>query len=176
MQLRPHKTCALNPQIGMKGSVVNIPIDIDDMVHVLPRAFNNLATIQIKLKRHMMHKSHYLFETIRPVRVCEALDYLLGTLLYLQHNITIDTKYFERHANQAIDNAVDFVVDDIDREDSGHVSQLSDGAFIDNFFNRNVNFVEDDDDGNSCDEVDKEVTLIDRNKEIVDNVQVIAPG
>ncbi|GBM80454.1 ATP-dependent DNA helicase PIF1 [Araneus ventricosus] len=173
MQLRPLKAYALNPQIGMKGSVVNIPIDIDDMVQVLPRAFDNLATIQIKLKRHVMHKSNYLFETVRPVAVCDALDYLVQTPLYREHNITIDKSYFKRYADQDIKNTVDFIVDEKDREYSEETSHLLDNVFIKDFLPENVNFDEDSD-GEM--EVDEEVMLIDRNKETVENVQVIAPG
>ncbi|GBM98031.1 hypothetical protein AVEN_151122-1 [Araneus ventricosus] len=176
IQLRPLKAYALNLQIGMKGSVVNIPIDIDDMVQVLSRAFDNLATIQIKLKRHVMHKSNYLFETVRPVAVCDALDYLVQTPLYREHNININTNYFKRYADQDIKSTVDFIVDEKDREYSEEASHLLDNVFIKDFLPENVNFDEDSDGENLCGEVDEEVMLIDINKETVENVQVIAPG
>ena len=60
MQIRPLKRYALNPQIGMKGSVVNIMIDLD-MLQVLPRNFDAMATVQVKLKRHLDHKSYYMY-------------------------------------------------------------------------------------------------------------------
>ncbi|GBM58505.1 hypothetical protein AVEN_124716-1 [Araneus ventricosus] len=108
----------------MKGSVVNIPIDIDDKVQVFPRAFDNLVTIQIKLKRHVLHKSNYLFETVGPVAVCDVLNYLVHTPLYREHNITIDKSYFKRYADQDIKSTVDFIVDDKDRENSEEPSHL----------------------------------------------------
>lgn len=73
----------------MKGSVVNIPIEINDVLQVLPRSFDNMSTIQVKLKRHMLRSSYYLFETIRPGVVCEALTYLQHTPLYNKYDIKI---------------------------------------------------------------------------------------
>ncbi|XP_059142987.1 uncharacterized protein LOC131930491 [Physella acuta] len=175
MQLRPLKAYAINPQIGMKGSVVNIPIEIDDMVQVLPRAFDNLATVQIKLKRHMLHKSHYLFETVRPAVICDALDQLVKTPLYRANSISIDRTYFERYADCGIQTAIDFVLDDKDK-DCVQASQISDSGSAKKIRTENVDFNEDSDDGNSNDEVDEEVMIVDRNKEMVDNVQVFAPG
>ena len=69
MQIRPLKRFALNPQLGMKGSVINIMIEFDEMLQVLPRCFNKMATIQVKLKQHIVHKSDYMFERIRPAVV-----------------------------------------------------------------------------------------------------------
>ncbi|GLV47536.1 hypothetical protein CBL_21329, partial [Carabus blaptoides fortunei] len=71
--IRPLKSFALNPQLGIKGSVVNVPIEVNEVLQVLPRKFDNMATIQLKLKRHMLHSTDYMFETIRPAVVCEAL-------------------------------------------------------------------------------------------------------
>ncbi|XP_026470005.1 uncharacterized protein LOC113373956 [Ctenocephalides felis] len=64
MQIRALKPYALNPQLGLKGSVVNISIQINDLLNVLPRKFNQMKTIQIKLKRNISHKSDYMFETV----------------------------------------------------------------------------------------------------------------
>ena len=94
MQIRALKSFALNPQLGLKGSVVNIPIEINDILQVLPRKFDNMATIQVKLKRHMLHSSDYMFETIRPAVVCEALKHLQNTPLYLKYQIKIDNHFF----------------------------------------------------------------------------------
>ena len=59
----------------MKGSVVHIPVEINDMISVLPRNFHNVYTIQLRSKRHVTHASDYLFEGIRPAIVCEALSF-----------------------------------------------------------------------------------------------------
>lgn len=140
------------------------------MVQVLPRSFDNLATIQIKLKRHMTHKSHYLFETVRSIAICETLDYLVQTPLYLEYNVNADRSYFQRYSNQS---EVDFIIADNDKENS---DELSDSEFVKKFFVESEEWEENNDEENSCNEVAEEIMLIDRNKEIVDNVQEIAPG
>lgn len=94
----------------MKGSIVNIPVDINEMVNVLPRNFDEMSTIQIKLKRHMEHKSDYMYETIRPAKICEALEYLQHTPLYKKNNINIDKKFFQKYQKN-YNGEVDFIVE-----------------------------------------------------------------
>ena len=62
MQIRE---LGIDKQYGMKGNVVNIPINIDETVKLLPRSFDKTATIQILLKRMRQHKSTYIKEYIR---------------------------------------------------------------------------------------------------------------
>lgn len=93
MQIRPLKIYSLNPQLRMKGSVVDMPIEINDILQVLPRSFDKMSTIQVKLKRHMLHSSHYLFKTIQPGVVCEALTYLQNTPLYIKYEIKIGENF-----------------------------------------------------------------------------------
>lgn len=50
MQIRDLMPHALNPQLGIKGSVVNIPVNMS----------NNMQTIQLKFKRNLQHRSHYI--------------------------------------------------------------------------------------------------------------------
>ena len=99
MQIRPLKSFTLNLQLGAKGSVVNIPIEINEMLTVLPKSFDEMTTIHIQLKRKLEHKSNYVFETIRPAKVCEALQYLISTPLYRKYEISTDDKYFHLYEN-----------------------------------------------------------------------------
>ncbi|CAH0384546.1 unnamed protein product [Bemisia tabaci] len=117
MQIRPLKPRSVNPQLGLKGSVVNIPVEVNDMVNVLPRQFDNMATVQIKLKRHLDHASHYMYETIRPSKVADALNYLKSTPLYVKHGISIDENFLNAHCLN-VDEEVDFIVDPSDRVNS----------------------------------------------------------
>lgn len=70
MQIRALPPNTLILQLGLEGSIVNMPVEIDGMVQMLPRNFNQMQTIQIKFKRHSDHKSDYMFETVRPTSVC----------------------------------------------------------------------------------------------------------
>ncbi|XP_055845331.1 uncharacterized protein LOC129911529 [Episyrphus balteatus] len=189
MQIRDLKPFALNPQLGMKGSVVNISVEVNDMLQVLPRKFDNMKTIQLKLKRHLDHSSNYMFETIRPAVVCDALQYLKTTPLYQKNNIQIDVAYLEQY-DKAYDELVEFIVDS---NDAQNPKGTTDG------FSQDDNVVEDINLNEFVDlqksktntenkakqleeqqilqlDMNDEVLVMDRNKEAADSVQVIAPG
>lgn len=43
MEIPSLKRYSLNPQVGMKGSVVNVVVEVN--LEVLPRSFDNMATV-----------------------------------------------------------------------------------------------------------------------------------
>ena len=91
MQIR-----ALNSggQFSLKGSVVNVPSDIEPTIHALPRLQNKSETIPVKLKRMNEFKHAVTTENVRPVAVMTALQTLLRTSqLYKDANITVDDKW-----------------------------------------------------------------------------------
>ena len=91
MQIR-----ALNSggQFSLKGSVVNVPSDIEPTIQALPRLQNKSETIPVKLKRMNEFKHAVTTENVRPVAVMTALQTLLRTSqLYKDANITIDDKW-----------------------------------------------------------------------------------
>lgn len=99
MQLRDLTPHALNPQIGIKGSVVNIPVSVPEMINVLPRAFNNVQTVQLKLKRLLEHKSDYMFETVNLKAIHDALTILIPGPLYRKNNIIADKAFMLQNEN-----------------------------------------------------------------------------
>ncbi|XP_055680639.1 uncharacterized protein LOC129788528 [Lutzomyia longipalpis] len=115
MEIRELKKYALNPQKGLKGSVVHIPVEINDMVKVLPRRFDNMGTVQIKLKRHEDYKNHYMFETVRIKKVLEAINYLINTPLYKSEGITVDPNYLK----DIEDKEIEFISDPADKVKDG---------------------------------------------------------
>ena len=91
MQIR-----ALNSggQFSLKGSVVNVPSDIEPTIHALPRLQSKSETIPVKLKRMKEFKHAVTTKNVRPVAVMTALQTLLRTSqLYKDANITIDDKW-----------------------------------------------------------------------------------
>lgn len=50
MQIKVLQPFAINPQLSLKESIVNIPVEINKMINILPRSFDEMSTIQIKLK------------------------------------------------------------------------------------------------------------------------------
>lgn len=84
-------------QKGIAGSVVHIPVDIESMLSILPRQFDDLNVIHVTLKRKQEHKSSYLEETISPSRIMSALKYLVETPLYKQNSIIINENFFRQY-------------------------------------------------------------------------------
>lgn len=102
---------ALNSQYGIKGGIINIPVNVNDMLHTLPRSFKETEIIQISLKRQMSAKYPYKCEVIKPANICDALEELRKTPLY--KNILIDDKYLSRYEKN-YDAELLFIVDDKD--------------------------------------------------------------
>ena len=163
MQIRPLESFTLNPQLGAKGSVVNISIEKNDMLTVLPSSFDEMATIQIQLKRKLKHKSNYMFETIRPAKVCEALQYLISMPLYRKYEISIDDKYFHLYENMT-NEELNFIVDNDNEHEKDKENSVTFASIIDP--------IEDA----ISDNFPEEVMLMDRHKEMIDRVKIIAPG
>ena len=91
MQIR-----ALNSggQLSLKGSVVNVPAEIEPTIRALPRLQNKSETIPVKLKRKKKFKHAVVTENIRPVAVMTALQTLMNSSdLYKQANIAIDEEW-----------------------------------------------------------------------------------
>ena len=70
MQIR-----ALNSggQFSLKGSVVNVPTNIEPTIHALPRMQTNSETVAVKLKRMKEFKHAVVTENVRPTAVLNAL-------------------------------------------------------------------------------------------------------
>uniref|UniRef100_A0ABD2W1Y8 ATP-dependent DNA helicase n=1 Tax=Trichogramma kaykai TaxID=54128 RepID=A0ABD2W1Y8_9HYME len=135
MQIKALQPYALNSQLSLKGSVVNIHTDINDMIKILPRKFDELSIVQIKFKRHIEHKSDYLFETIKPSHICKALKYLKNTPLYTQNDININEEFFSNfeHSNEDID----FIIDEEDLKEIEQNYTSNTLQFINNYKQQN---------------------------------------
>ena len=78
----------------MKGSVVNVPTDVEPTIRALPRLQNESETIPVKLKRMKELKHAVETENVRPVAVMTALQTLVNTSeLYKEANISIDDNW-----------------------------------------------------------------------------------
>ena len=116
MQIKELKPFAQNPQLGIKGAVINIPTDIHQFQQVLPRKFNQTDTIQIDFKRDLSHKTSYMHETIRVKNIYDALKLLLETEIYQELDIKIDEKIFEQYDPSNTATQLNFVVNETENE------------------------------------------------------------
>ncbi|KAL7307813.1 hypothetical protein TKK_0000133 [Trichogramma kaykai] len=169
MQIKALQPYALNSQLSLLGSIVNIATDVNEMVSELPRKFNELSVVQIKLKRHVEHQSNYMYETIKPSNVCKALKFLKDTPLYKENNIEISTDFFTHYEENNVN--MNFIVEEQDLQKSQNTTGENIVKKI-NEFKRNENELVD------TYELNDEVLLIDNNEfsSNTHNSIVIAPG
>ena len=64
-------------QLSIHGNLVNVPADVNSTVNLLPRLVSESETIPVKLKRRLDYKHHYQFQSIRPKKVLQAVEYLV---------------------------------------------------------------------------------------------------
>lgn len=204
MQIRDLMPFALNPQLGIKGSVVNIPVEIPEMVQTLPRLDDKLQTIQLKFKRHETHARPYMFEAIVPDAVVSGLEFLREQELYIVYNIKVDELYMAQNKhNFQPQNVIIDPIDEIkDMEEEKQAKAVDQNAKIEKSSSSESSSSESDDEAGDSKEKDSkkkkekktkkkkdlnldqfdfgdddDALLFDMNEEIVKNTIIsIAPG
>lgn len=87
--------------------IVNIENDLDVCAQVLPREFSEAGVVQCMLKRYRNQKIPYMHERIRPQKVWEAMQYLVGTELYRDHHIQLSDAWKRYLNGELYKNAID---------------------------------------------------------------------
>ena len=73
---------------------MNVPADITDTVHILPRVESASGTIKVQLKRKLKNKSSALSLNVRPHKVFQAAKWLsLNSSLYKEEDITCNEEW-----------------------------------------------------------------------------------
>ena len=104
-------------QFKIHGNVVNVPAEVSDTVNMLPRLPSETGTIKVNLKRRLQYKSSALSLNVRPQKVVQAANWLIGnSSLYKQEGITLNQNW----GTQCSDNSL---IDDSNIEDQNQ--QLS---------------------------------------------------
>ena len=99
-------------QLGIKGNIVNVPIDLEQSVNILPREFDRTSTIQLAFKRRLQYKGSYIKEWVRPHAVYRAAEYLVKQPLYQEEGIGVSLDFLAKHHQEN----EEFVVDTQDVE------------------------------------------------------------
>ena len=102
-------------QLSIKGNVVNVPVDIQPVINVLPRLLDENVTVAVKLKKKLSFKSYVFSENVRPACVLIALNWLMRhSDLYKNANVLIDegwlkevTKNSERGLHEFVSQGSD---------------------------------------------------------------------
>ncbi|XP_058839321.1 uncharacterized protein LOC131694833 [Topomyia yanbarensis] len=71
------------------GQVINVPVDVDEMVRVLPRQLEDDYAFNVSIKKHLIHKSNYLSGFVKKSVVKAWLKYLVTTPLYKREGISL---------------------------------------------------------------------------------------
>jgi len=80
-------------QIGLTGTIINVPSDLDKVQTALPRSLLDPMTIAIMIKRKMEYTNAYLSGNVRPRCVMIALNDLCNTPLYKSEGICINSEW-----------------------------------------------------------------------------------
>ena len=126
------RSLGYSKQFGLKGSLVNVPMNVDTNVSILPRTFSDTQTIQLKLMRQMKNKNAFMYETIRPKVVHTAVKYLVEQEIYKDEGIVISNDWL----NQYFSERENFIVND-------QYKKINE--------NENTKVSDDDDNWNECD-------------------------
>jgi hypothetical protein len=125
-------------QMGLRGNVVNVPVDVEETITALPRkSFAECKMINIKFMRRMHYNKAYIHETIRPKHITEALNFLSKSKVYKELKINVNNPW-----NDATDDELEFN-DDNDEikkpktEDTSDESSLDEEYFAENEFRQN---------------------------------------
>lgn len=103
-----------------------------------------------------------MYETIKPAKtVCEALEFLRHTSLYIKNNIKINDEFFKKY-NKNFNAVLDFIVDNKCHSYTNVINRV-------NLEEHNNN--SDSEESVSFEPID-EVLIVDRNKEISENIEI----
>jgi hypothetical protein len=80
-------------QIGLTGTIINVPANLDKIQFALPRNLSNSMTVAIMLKIKMEYKNAYLSGNVCQKNVMTALKDLCNTSLYINEGIIINIQW-----------------------------------------------------------------------------------
>ncbi|CAF0812519.1 unnamed protein product [Brachionus calyciflorus] len=154
-------------QKKMCGNVVNVPIDTQRTLEKLPRNFNESETIQIKFKRKIGFEQDYKYDQISPIKVIEAVKYLVKKPLFTKNGIHIENSWFEQFNSK---QTVDFIIEEEDRQEYKSCRDIS---LIDDEECQTEELVfNNEEDEEEFDNIGPETMIVD----VVQQTSIIAPG
>ena len=94
------RTLGFCKQFGLNTNLVNVLMNVDTDVSILPRSFSDTHTIQLKLMRQMKNKNAFMYETIRPKVVYTTVKYFVEQELYKDEGIAISNDWIREYSNE----------------------------------------------------------------------------
>ncbi|OAD70525.1 hypothetical protein PHYBLDRAFT_148439 [Phycomyces blakesleeanus NRRL 1555(-)] len=100
----------LTEQYRSKGGIINVPVNVDTMVSLLPCNLDDSNTIHLSLARRMRYIKDYIRGNLSPAKVWRAALFLQSTTLYQEYNISLSDNWVQEVANNDTEN-----VEEVDR-------------------------------------------------------------
>lgn len=89
-----------NPQLAVRGTVVNVPIDLGSMMTTLPRNFDQIKTAHVQLKRKIEYSGSYMNEVIDVDRIANAFNFLKNSTLWKENQISENVDFFQKYSDR----------------------------------------------------------------------------
>ncbi|XP_059077054.1 uncharacterized protein LOC131876217 [Cryptomeria japonica] len=104
-------------QMGLTGSIINVPVNMNIIQKALPQSVSNTSTIAVSLKRRLEYKNAFQTGMVRPNMVMQALDQLTKTTLYIMENVEINNDWKQAlQSNSENENNVEISATEIESE------------------------------------------------------------
>jgi hypothetical protein len=113
------KSLGVGRQNAIKGAVVNVPIPVSNIVTSLPRAFHEAEVVQLHLRRRMEYSHNFMAETIRPMKISDAIRFLVDSELYKKHNVVLNEQWMSNFDS----DTVPFIASQADAELVNNMAQ-----------------------------------------------------
>ena len=81
----------------MKGSVVNVPVEVETTLNMLPRNWESMETINVNLKRRLDFTNPYMKNEVHPKLILNALTWLKDQPLFKKNNIKVDLSKYSQY-------------------------------------------------------------------------------
>ncbi|XP_065305470.1 uncharacterized protein [Dermacentor albipictus] len=114
-----------NGQYGIKGPIVNVPVDTDQMLKLLPRDVDDQQQILVNIKRRRIDRGVYLADEVTREQLLPWVEVLQNSPLYQHYDIKIDL--------EKVNNLIDVVQNnevELEECDDGGDDPMSDAAAL----------------------------------------------
>ena len=91
-------------QLKINGNIVNVPVDVNTTISMLPRLSYENGTINVNFKRKLQYKGSALSSNVRPHKVLQAAHWLLNnSSLYQEEGIALNQNWIANTSNVLLD-------------------------------------------------------------------------
>lgn len=77
-------------QVGLTGSIINVPVDTNVIQRALPLPTTSTTTIAVSLKRRLEYKNAFQKGMVRPNIIMQALQELIKKILYKMEHVKLN--------------------------------------------------------------------------------------